>query len=221
MPVRKIGPRYGSIRGKIGNKEAQEIMPVESTLERDYLLILRFSLGFEVESYETQPVEIEYSDSSGKLRSCFPDVHVVYTPGMQRKPSLVEVKPEEVLREHWLEWKDKFKAAHAYAREQGGRFLIRREKHIRTPYLFNARFLQRSKYRQVDEDEALFVLKTLEQSRGEIDTPQALLDFITADRMEQAKIKPVLLHLIAWRRIATDLTKTFNDQSKIWCPKED
>src|SRR5947208_8398615 len=62
----KWSPQGGNLQGS----------PFESSLERDFLLLLDFDP--DVEFYEEQPVKITYHDDRGRRRTYTPDVFVRY-----------------------------------------------------------------------------------------------------------------------------------------------
>src|SRR2546421_5301425 len=76
MPVRIIPKNYRSLTGLVPNTRTQSMTAFESSLERDFLLLLDFDP--DVEFYEEQPVKITYHDESGRRRTYTPDVFVRY-----------------------------------------------------------------------------------------------------------------------------------------------
>jgi len=144
MPVRTVPKNYRSLTGLVPNPRAQSMTAFESSLERDFLLLLDFDP--DVECFEEQPVKIIYHDAKGRRRTYTPDVLVRYRtdPPQARhtKPLLCEVKYRDDLRQHWAEYRPKFRAAQRYARQQGWRFHVVTERHVRTPYLENVKFLR-------------------------------------------------------------------------------
>jgi hypothetical protein len=115
----------------------------ESSLERDFLLLLDFDP--DVEFFEEQPVKIVYHDASRRRRTYTPDVLVRYRtdppPARHTKPLLCEVKYRDDLRQHWTDYRPKFRAAGRYAQQRGWRFRLVTERHVRTPYLDNVKSL--------------------------------------------------------------------------------
>ncbi len=63
------------------------LVPWESSLERDFLLLLEFDLT--VDAYHAQPEALEWTDGDGRRRRSIPDVRVSLHGGRQR---MVEVK---------------------------------------------------------------------------------------------------------------------------------
>lgn len=144
MPVRTVPKNSRSLTGLVPNPRTQSMTAFESSLERDFLLLLDFDP--DVEFFEEQPVTIVYHDATGRRRTYTPDVLVRYrTDRLQArhtKPRLCEVKYCEDLRQHWAEYRPKFRAAQRYAQQQGWRFRVVTERHVRTPYLENVKFLR-------------------------------------------------------------------------------
>ena len=144
MPVRTVPKNYRSLTGLVPNTRTQSMTAFESSLERDFLLLLDFDP--DVEFYEEQPVKITYHDDRGRRRTYTPDVFVRYrTDRLQAQhtqPHLWEVKYRDDLRQHWAEYRPKFRVTQRYARQRGWRFRVVTERHVRTPYLDNVKFLE-------------------------------------------------------------------------------
>src|SRR5919109_3163101 len=175
MPVRIIPKNSRSLTGLVLNTRTQSMAVFESSLERDFLLLLDFDL--DVECYEEQPVKIVYHDANGRRRTYTPDVLVRYrTDRLQArhtKPLLCEVKYRDDLRQHWAEYRPKFRAAARYARQQGWRFRLVTERSIRTPYLDNVKFLRSYQAMAINASSRTWLLNTL-VALGET-TPARLL----------------------------------------------
>src|SRR6266700_4182635 len=169
----------------------------ESSLERDFLLLLDFDP--DVEFYEEQPVKITYRDDRGRRRTYTPDVFVRYhTDRLQAQhtqPHLWEVKYRDDLRQHWAEYRPKFRVAQRYAHQQGWRFRLVTERHVRTPYLENVKFLGSYRVMHVDDSHQAQLLRILSDVK-ETD-PVSLLALISPDRWRQAQLLPRLWQLIA------------------------
>src|SRR5215510_4434772 len=165
MPVRTIPKNYRSLTGLIPNTRTQSMTAFESTLERDFLLLLDFDP--DVEFYEEQPLTITYYDETGQRRTYTPDVLVRYRPACvevgRSKLHLCEVKYRDDLRQHWTEYRPKFRAAQRYARQQGWRFRVVTERHVRTPYLDNVKFLGSYRVMHVDNAHQAQLLRLLSQ----------------------------------------------------------
>src|SRR2546428_10283305 len=144
MPVRTIPKNYRNLTGLVPNTRTSGMTAFESTLERDFLLLLDFDP--DVAFFEEQPVKIVYHDANGRRRTYTPDVLVRYrtnpTQARHTKPLLCEVKYRDDLRQHWVEYRPKFRAAQCYARQQGWRGHLGTERHRRSPYLAYVKALQ-------------------------------------------------------------------------------
>ncbi len=216
MPVRTVPKNYRSLTGLVPNTRTQSMTAFESSLERDFLLLLDFDP--DVEFYEEQPVKITYHDDRGRRRTYTPDVFVRYrTDRLQAQhtqPHLCEVKYRDDLRQHWAEYRPKFRVAQRYARQRGWRFRVVTERHIRTPYLDNVKFLRSYQTIPINEryrTQFLHALSALKET-----DPASLLTATSQDRWQQAQMLPMLWQLIARREVGTDLAQPLTMQSRIW-----
>lgn len=213
MPVRKVPKNPRSLTGLVPNTRTASMSAFESSLERDFLLLLDFDP--EVVWYEEQPVTIDYHDAQGRRRRYTPDVLVRYrTDHVQRPPLLCEVKYRTDLRQHWRAYRPKFRAAQRYARQQGWRFRLVTERQVRTPYLENVKFLRRYRTMPINDVHAAQLLDTLVAL--EDPNPVRLLAAMTADRWQHAQLLPVLWHLVATRQVRVDLAQPLTMHSRLW-----
>src|SRR5215470_396033 len=90
MPVRRVPKNYRSLTGLVSNSRTQAMTAFESSLERDFLLLLDFDP--EVEYYEEQPVKITYPDARGRHRTYTPDVLVRYRIGPLQRIFRLEMR---------------------------------------------------------------------------------------------------------------------------------
>jgi TnsA endonuclease N terminal/TnsA endonuclease C terminal len=215
MPVRIIPKHYRSLTGLVLNTRTQSMTAFESSLERDFLLLLDFDL--DIEYYEEQPVKIVYHDAQGRRRTYTPDVLVRYRPDPPQArhptPLLCEVKYRDDLRQHWVEYRPKFRAAGRYAHQHGWRFRLVTDRDVRTPYLDNVKFLRSYQMRPINEADRIRLLAAL-LALGETN-PASLLHAISPDRWQQAQLLPTLWQLIATRQLHTDLSHPLTMQSPI------
>lgn len=96
MGVRNImTPSGRTVRTLFPSRKMTQMIPCESTLERDAILFLEFAP--DVVRYEAQPIRISYL-LDGELRHYFPDFEVEYANGriihLEVKPSKKLAKPE-------------------------------------------------------------------------------------------------------------------------------
>ena len=211
MPIRRIPKNYRNVTGMAAHRKAEGTAAFESTLERDFLVLLEFSP--EVERFEVQPVTIEWLNDQSKKRKYTPDVLVSYVSG--NSPALFEVKYRSDLKKDWVVLRPKFKAAIHYAKAQGWRFRIATEVEIRTPYLANAHFLLPFLRRNpnLSSDDAL--LKDALPGLAEA-TPANLLSHVAHDDQQRTRLLPVLWRMIGLRTIGTDLDQPLNMNSRLW-----
>ncbi len=216
MPVRTVPKNYRNLTGLVHSTRTQSSSMFESTLERDFLLLLDFDPA--VARYEEQPVMVEYDDSDGRRHRYTPDILVHYhrdsVSGSTLRPLLGEIKYRDDLRQHWVEYKPKFKAAYRYAKARGWRFQLITEREIRTPYLANVKFLRSYRREPIDESRLTLIRETL----GELQQadPGQLLAAITGDRWHQAELLPSLWHLVALTQVGAELSQPLTMRSRLW-----
>ncbi len=142
--ARKISKSHTSLTGVLVSVKDELFKTFESDLERDYLIILDFDSM--VSSFYDQPVKIPYQLPSGRVGHYTPDILVYYRDNPINKqktpPLLAEIKSLKDLRLNKDEYALKFAAAGKYAEQRGWKFQVLTEENIRTPYLFNAKFLR-------------------------------------------------------------------------------
>ena len=212
MSIRKIPKNYRNVTGMLTNPNTRTRHAFESTLERDYLLLL--NVNSHVTSYNEQPVTISWQDATNQDRKYTPDVLINYDNAISM---LVEIKYRSELREKWPELKPKFKAAIAFCRTQGWRFKIITEVEIRGPELKNIKFLNGFLNHTSDAtfqnkcSELLAFIHDLMQT-----TPEELLNRVSSDKMLQAEWIPVLWHLAVTHQINVNLSIPLSMKSKIW-----
>lgn len=199
-PVRKLKNSRRALTGKV-NLEAGGVAGFESSLERDLLIVL--DANPQVLRVQEQPFTLTHVHG-GRVRRYTPDVLAEFD--RDEIPTVVyEVKPLEVLKEDWQELRPRFKAAVAYCRRRDWQFKIVTERHIRTPYLQNAKFLRR--YRAMD---TLYVrqaqLRYTASALGPT-TPEALLAAAYWPEEERALAIPALWQMVARGDFDIDLNK--------------
>jgi len=216
MPIRIVPKNYRNLTGLVYNSRTATMTAFESSLERDFLLLLDFDP--DVECFEEQPVKIIYHDDNGRRHTYTPDVlvhyHVDKTSVSVHPPVLCEVKYRDDLRQHWREYKGKFTAARRYAREHGWCFRLMTEREIRTPYLDNVKFLRHYRHINVETAHVHGLLERLRVLRET--TPEELLAIISNDVWYKAQLLPVLWHLVAQRQVGTEMSQSLTMHSHIW-----
>jgi hypothetical protein len=193
-------------------------IPFESTLERDFIVRKEFSLS--VLDVIPQPLIISYKAKNGRSFTYTPDFLVYYRLGDMEygsypKPLLIEVKPENEWRKNWREWLPKWKAAFAYAKEQGWAFHIHDESRIRDQAFQNIRFLERYKRMQFPIEESRWVIDNIQQMGS------APFHYIVSRHfmgMYKAEGIAHIWHLLATRQLNCDISRPLNDFTELWSP---
>lgn len=210
MPVRKIPKNYRNVTGIQSIDKAVGHAQFESTLERDFLVLMHFSR--EVQSVEVQPLKIPMDPSSGS-KSYTPDALVKFASELDRKPWLCEVKYRKDIKKYWPKLKPKFLQAIRYCKSQGWRFRIITEVEIRTSFLQNARFLTGYLNRLPDPVDEELLLRALGDNELAIED---LLRKLSSDEFGQLELIPVVWHLVAVGKVATDLDAPLTMASVVW-----
>jgi hypothetical protein len=213
MSARKIPKNYRNVTGIAAHRKSLDIASFESTLERDFLYLIEFSP--DVESFEVQPVTIEWKNSDGRTRRYTPDVLVHFTSKSRRPPTLFEVKYRDDLSKNWKELKPRFKQAISYAKRHGWRFKIASEVEIRTTLLETARFLLPFT-RQGPGPEAYMELLDGKLKKLHKTTPRELLQAAFKDEWNQAKLLPTLWYLVGTFQIGCELSEPLTMKTPIW-----
>lgn len=213
-PARKIGLGRRALTGLIPSQKLSEGASArfESSLERDFFALLEFSN--DVLGWDPQPVQIPIPDG----RPYVPDVLVRWLGENPEQDDvetvLYEVKYREELRRRWRELRPRYRAAARYARDRGWRFRLVTEDRIRTPALFNAKFLLPYLNDPPNTADAMQLMHAMEVM-GET-TPADLLLACSADPWVRGRLVTSLWRLIASRLIATDLSMKLTMTSEIW-----
>jgi hypothetical protein len=200
----------------IASRKNERLVASESSLERDFLVLLEFDPT--VERYEEQPVRIDYVDAEGRRRTYTPDVLVYYRADIfpARPPLLCEVKYRDELAARWEEFKPKVRAGRVYARGRGWRFKLVTERKVRTPYLQSAKFLRAYRALPINDADVRLILDALRES-GESD-PERLLALIHHDPYKRAELLPTLWHLVSHGHVSVDLNQPLTMCSPLWTP---
>jgi len=217
VQMRRIKPTRRSVSGVYAFR-GDSAIEYESTLERDFLIRTEFSLH--VLDIIPQPARIPFVASNGRTYNYTPDFLVYYHLGSTPsdsypKPKLIEVKPEADWKANLLNWMPKWKAAHRYALEQGWVFHIRDESRIRDQVLENIRFLQRYKHMTFPAEESTWVVENLRKMG------RAPFHFLLARHftgLYRAEGIAHLWHLLATRKIDTDLSQPLDEFTELWAP---
>lgn len=217
MSVRRIPKSFRNVTGRVARVERPVPASFESTLERDLFIILDFSPH--VLSFEEQPIRIEW-DECGEKRLYTPDV-LVYFKGCQsflgrtgaQYPWLVEVKYSEELRRDARALISKFRAAVNEAFARNWRFKVLTERDIRTPFLWNARFLRSYRHSKPDNDICEKIRSVIARSRCV--TPEELVSSFHGGKELRLKVTQSLWYLVATGVLDTDMNARLSMQSAI------
>ncbi|MGH8110150.1 MAG: TnsA endonuclease N-terminal domain-containing protein [Arenimonas sp.] len=209
-PVRAIRTSKSNLTGRVS--VGDDSASFESSLERDWLLILDFLP--EVLSLREQPFTIKY-EWNGKVRRYTPDVVAEYSSaGGKINVVVYEVKRREYLRKKWKILKPRFKAAVKFCKARGWKFKIVTEKEIRSVMLKNACFLRRYRttvLQPLVREHLLTTMSVLGPT-----TPQALLE--AAYWTDESKMGALaeLWKLVCESVIRVDLMKPLTMSTRIW-----
>ena len=206
-PVRIIRKNARSVTGELPG-----IGAYESTLERDFMEILRFDS--DVLEVSPQPLTIEFLGKDGQSKQYSPDGLIEFNTELGLSPILFEVKYRQDFRDNWKELIPRFRAAKRYCADRGWQFEVYTEREIRTPYLHNIRFLFPYRERDFPESIITWVLATL--SDLSVADPDLLLCCLAKDKSNRAKLIPVIWHLVAKEAIGCNLDEPLTMRSRIW-----
>lgn len=225
MPVRTaINTSRRSVRALMACEETDS-HESESSLEKDLYERLIFDRGYKVESFEEQPVKIDYVDQDGRPTIYHPDT-LIYWTGQALldngcRPTLVEVKYRKDFWEDWPYAKYKYKQAIKYCAERHWKFKILTEVEIRTQYLENAKFLKpylHSRNNKIDPDLLKSVKERVESF--EAVTIDELFKSFHLTLEGRGHFFPVIWRLIAKREILIDYMRPLSMQTHMWMPSD-
>jgi len=204
MRARKVITRSGrGIRGKFPSKKMDKVVHWESLLERDAIML--FEMHPLVVSYQEQPSEEIYYDTSGQARSCYPDFLLRLTHGGQ---ILVEIKRNIDLKRTSVTEKLQLIALRFAEQERPYRILSETQIH-REPLRSNLQDLWEARRIACIGAEAAAAIDALGV------TQQLTLKELTAVIGD----KQLVLAAIADGRLRTDLEKPLGPASLVWSSK--
>jgi hypothetical protein len=210
VPVRPARTSRRCVTGKVPLTTGR-MAHFESSLERDWLILLDFDSR--VERILEQPFTINH-EHDGKSRRYTPDVLASYKYAYDRWTEVYEVKPLAVLKADWNLFRPRFKAAVHFCRERGWRFRIITERHLRTDYCENVKFLRRYRDDPVQELHRDAIFHAF-RKMGET-TPKALIAGLWNDQEKRYAALAELWRLVATRRVETSLSIPLAMNSRIW-----
>jgi hypothetical protein len=136
---RSIGMKYSGLTGRMNSSKTNDTISFESSLERDYILLLEFDKN--VKSFCELPITVEY-ERNNRTQKYTPDFFISYHQNYDHD-EIVEVKYSQDLKINKDKYAPKFNAAFELCNNHGLEFNIVTEKEIRSDmvYLNNLRFL--------------------------------------------------------------------------------
>lgn len=216
--ARKIGLGRRSLTGFMTSAQKVEgLGPFESSLERDYFVLLEFDQR--VLAWHPQPFRLDVPAGGGKrARRYTPDVAVEYAKGPDSQEldriELCEIKYRDELRQKWRDLKPLLKTGVRYARSQGWRFRILTEVEIRTPRLWNAKFLlPYGRQGAAGEDVGMLALNL--EAFGP-STPTKLLERCQVAPGERGRLLTTLWHMLSTGVIGFHVDTKVSMNSDIW-----
>lgn len=211
MPVRKIPKNHLVVTGSFASAKADRVIGFESTLEKEYMLLLDFD--DEVDHYEEQPVRVPVP---GVAKGYVPDV-LVHFRSPQRPPELTEVKTVDDLERKRDEYAPKFAAAESFCRERGWAFVIKADTAIRSPRLRNLKFLRRYRNITPSPEHAALALNWLKSNGGQT-TSETLLEALAGASVERSAFLPVIWNLLLTKQLHTQLDTDMPVDVPLWLP---
>jgi hypothetical protein len=232
-PIRKVRENPYSVTARLSSSKLGRIVQAESLLEYDFLNILDFDPR--VKKYGEQSLEIPWKDENKRPRKYHPDVLVKfdrkllnhlrcegYETSTRFCPTVYEVKPLDILKADWAEFKPKYKAAQSALSEFGVRFRIITERQINPIFAQNVRFLlgykltpdASGKYRnEVGIDNELDeLIRTLDATI----TPKQILDKFSQSFEVRSRIVARIWRMIAHGMFDADLVEPLTMLTPLW-----
>jgi len=208
--VRRIPRSKRSATGAFWSFKNGCLVPFESSLERDLFNNLEFEDY--VSGYEAQPVRFAYRSATGRRTSGVFDAALEHDG---ERFAFVDVKFRREIVTKWKTLKARLAAGRDYASEKQLQYFIRTDKHLRTKYTRNARFLNRYLRFEPDLDHGTLILNSLASSAL---TAHDLLESCSSDRAVQAEIVSTLWHYVATKKISCDWTQPITLETTLWLP---
>lgn len=209
MPVRKIKMNHFSVTGVFYSFKNDRHIEFESSLERDFFLLLE--MDDTVESYEEQPVTLYYTYLNRRTPYT-PDCIIHYFDD-DKLSCIVEIKPSKVIKDKKVFLKQKFEQIEQYLYENDMDFKLITEFDIRTQRLENCKYL----YGFADvpsNPDYTDTITNIVQKAKEISFSN-LQNLCSEDKYIQASYTPYIWHLIYKRHLYIDMDQTISNNSII------
>jgi hypothetical protein len=219
MPVRQIPKNYRAVTGVVSSARLGRGIQFESGLERDFIFILDMLFGA-VDHFEEQPTRVYWTSMDGREHSYVPDFLVFFSGdsfvrrASTRKPWLVEIKYREDLKNDWQTLQPKFRAAVAFAANQGWAFHVVTELEIRTPLLANA--LRLRTYRKSVNDPRLTALLIAALNALKDATVEQLLATLNSGADVQSRLLDTIWRLVATGQFYADIKVPLSKDTRVW-----
>ncbi|MCB1535006.1 MAG: Tn7 transposase TnsA N-terminal domain-containing protein [Rhodoblastus sp.] len=204
---RPIGPTHGSFSGRANLATPSGSQCYESALEGE--LIEQIAFCPVLKDLITQPV-IRYT-KKGVERRYTPDVLADFG-GRRPRRFVIEVKRDEELRAADARLTEKLEIGRLWCAQNGARFRIMTERHIRTPLLANARLLTPQMRRTADPSVLAIVTQAI--TAGALTMSQCI-DRLAENGLPAPRAKAELEIMIAQRLVACDLESPVTEASLI------
>ncbi|MDD2356452.1 MAG: Tn7 transposase TnsA N-terminal domain-containing protein [Thiovulaceae bacterium] len=186
MSVRKIKKSYISCTGYFASNKNKAQIAFESTLERDFYMLLEFDNN--VIKFEEQPMRIKY-EHTNKKRKYTPDTLVTYKDGTQK---LYEVKYlDEFKSDPKLQYKIDILKEHIL-KEYSIEFDVFTDDMINGIYLDNLKFLYKFVNVPILDDKLDSVQKIIH--KNEVISVQQILASFTDSKIKQLEYIPYIWH---------------------------
>ncbi|PKN12024.1 MAG: hypothetical protein CVU69_09785 [Deltaproteobacteria bacterium HGW-Deltaproteobacteria-4] len=215
MPVRQLKKSYrGQPSLLMTQKAVHKAVFAESTLERDFYVLLKFLKW--VVSYEEQPFKVPYINENGGAGKWTPDTLVELQVGYSIEKWLYEVKYRVDIKENWAELKPKFRGAILYCKNNDiNRFKLMTEVEIRSgSKLKNAKLFLKNRNSKVVPGVIEYIL-TLLANCVTMKT-RTMLESLQTQGLGYNEACVAVYHLIANHRIGLDLDAPFTYESELW-----
>lgn len=137
MPFRKIKMNHFSATGVFYSFKNDRHIEFESSLERDFFLLLE--MDETVEFYEEQPMTLYYMYLN--RRTPYTPDYIIHYFDENKSSCIVEVKPSKVIKDKKVFLKQKFEQIEQYLYENDMNFKLITEFDIRTQRLENCKYV--------------------------------------------------------------------------------
>lgn len=214
MRARKIPKNRRSVTGKFPSQKLDRLVSYESTLERDLFTLLEFDPN--VTDYEEQPVKIDYELLTGRLSRYTPDARAILREhplsGEPVPPVLIEIKYRKDLQIDLPGLRQRMRAGARFAKQNGWTFRVLTERHIRSPFLDNARLLLGYRRLPTLDRDVIAAMQHIARSRGQI-AGDDLVQAIGSAAVDRDTVIRHFWHLLSTFQLQVDLNRPLSMSS--------